>query len=232
MSWFLSLLDISLPTANRFYTWGWYASLAGAAITLIGVLMLMWGTRVRDRDFEGNIAHLHESAAASEERAKELEKGNLTLQREVERERTERLKLEEKLSPRQLSEEQRADFVRKMHSFSGSSLDIVVYPTGTSDIGPLQHALTLALREAGWTVRRFNMLNTEFVLGVGVATRRNADIATKLRANSLIAALNDAGILAARAPDLTDESYPAPVAGGPFEGGIAPIRMYIGTKPL
>jgi hypothetical protein len=103
MNWVFALLDISLPTANRFYTWGWAASLVGAAITLIGVLLLMWGTRVRDHDFEGSIAHLHESAASSEERSKELERGNLTLQGRLERERTERLKLEEKLSPRQVS---------------------------------------------------------------------------------------------------------------------------------
>jgi hypothetical protein len=103
---------------------------------------------------------------------------------------------------------------------------------GTSDIGPLQNVLTLALREAGWTVRTWNMLNTEFVLAVGVAVRPNADSATNLRANSLVAALNDAGILAARAPDLADTSSPMPAVGPTPEGAIAPIRMYIGTKPL
>ena len=232
MDWVFALFDISLPTANKFYTWGWAASLGGAVITLIGVVLLMWGTRVRDHNFEGSIAHLHQSAAASEERSKELERGNLTLQGQVERERTERLWLEERLSPRQLASQQRAAFIHKMRSFSGSSLDIVVYPTGTSDIGPLQNVLTLALRDAGWIVRRWNMLNTEFVLGVGVAVRRNADSDTNLRANSLVAALNDAGILAARAPDLTDNSFPAPAAGPAPEGDIAPIRMYVGTKPL
>jgi len=40
----LSLFDISLKTANKFYSWGWKASLVGATITFIGVGLLMWGT--------------------------------------------------------------------------------------------------------------------------------------------------------------------------------------------
>jgi hypothetical protein len=48
----MSLFQISLDTANRFYAWGWRASIAGAVVTLIGVILLMWGTRVRDRAAE------------------------------------------------------------------------------------------------------------------------------------------------------------------------------------
>ena len=104
----MALFDISLETANRFYSWGWRASIFGAAITAIAVILLMWGTRVRDRDFEENIAQLDTSAASSEERSKELEKGNLTLQSELEREKAARLKLEEKVKPRSISPEQEA----------------------------------------------------------------------------------------------------------------------------
>ncbi len=106
METLFSFLDISLVTANKFYTYGWIASCSGALITLIGVILLMWGTRVRDTHFELNIASLHDRAASSEERSKELEKGNLLLQHEVEREKTERLKLEERVKPRSLSDAQ------------------------------------------------------------------------------------------------------------------------------
>jgi hypothetical protein len=69
MNWFFSLIDISLATANKFYTFGWAASFSGAAITLVGVAFLMWGTRVRDQDFEHNVASLHERAAEANRQA-------------------------------------------------------------------------------------------------------------------------------------------------------------------
>lgn len=63
MEWFLSLIpDISLDTANRFYTFGWAASLSGAAVTFAGVVFLMWGTRVRDIDFEHSMGTLNSEA--------------------------------------------------------------------------------------------------------------------------------------------------------------------------
>jgi uncharacterized protein (DUF486 family) len=45
MEYILGLIpDVSLETANKFYTFGWAASLSGAAITFAGVIFLMWGT--------------------------------------------------------------------------------------------------------------------------------------------------------------------------------------------
>src|SRR4051812_47641078 len=69
MGWMAALLDISLATANRLYTWGWGLSVSGAVVTMIGVGMLWLGTRVRDRDFDENIAALHENAAKFEKEA-------------------------------------------------------------------------------------------------------------------------------------------------------------------
>lgn len=75
----MAFFDISLDTANELYSWGWRVSLGGAVVTAIGVSLLMWGTRVRDSDFEENIAKLHERAATSEERGHVLEKENLEM---------------------------------------------------------------------------------------------------------------------------------------------------------
>jgi hypothetical protein len=66
MGWLAAVFDISLATANRFYSLGWGLSVTGAMITLIGVGLLFWGTRVRDRDFEHSIAVLHDRAANAE----------------------------------------------------------------------------------------------------------------------------------------------------------------------
>jgi hypothetical protein len=91
MGWSAGFFDISLGRANQFYAWGWRASVIGAVITMCGVGLLWLGTRVRDRDFDENIAALHDRASTSDERSKLLEQSNLTLQKEVESERIERL---------------------------------------------------------------------------------------------------------------------------------------------
>src|ERR1035438_5593802 len=83
MAWLISLLDISLATANRFYAWGWGLSASGAAITVLGIGLLWWGTRVRDHDFEENIAGLHTKAGVFEKDAAEARKQTAELQKEA-----------------------------------------------------------------------------------------------------------------------------------------------------
>jgi len=78
----MPLLDVSLETANKLYAWGWKGSIAGAAITLVAVFILMLGTRVRDRENESQISRANLEAARANERAAtlELEAASLKLQ--------------------------------------------------------------------------------------------------------------------------------------------------------
>jgi hypothetical protein len=149
MGWFFSLLDISLDTANKFYTFGWASSLSGAAITFIGVVFLMWGTRERDRDFEDSIGHLHKSAATSEERSRELEKGNLTLQRDLEHERVERIKMEQRFGARHFTPEQRDAIIL---AFKGKPMLVQVRCIAEGEAMLAANNFAVVLREAGLTV--------------------------------------------------------------------------------
>lgn len=162
-------------------------------------------------------------AAQANERAAEANKI-------AEGEKLARLKLEANLAWRTLGANRTA-FVEVMKKFSGSALDVVVYPTGTSDIGPLQNEIVLALRDAGWTVRRWNMMGTEYMVGIGVAVAPNESDETRRIALSLVMALRNADIVAGITDDLPDSSFPMPAVGPPPEGKIAPLRMLVGTKP-
>ena len=51
----MPFFDVSLDTANKFYEWGWRASIAGAVITAFGVIFPLYGTRVRDRDTKSQL---------------------------------------------------------------------------------------------------------------------------------------------------------------------------------
>jgi len=57
----------------------------------------MWGTRVRDQDFESGIANLNSAAAQSNERAAELEKQTAELKREAEAAKAEAAKANERI---------------------------------------------------------------------------------------------------------------------------------------
>lgn len=150
----LSFLDISLDTANRFYTWGWKASLVGATVTLIGVGLLMWGTRVRDHDFEAKMAQLNinaanaisESANASE-RAANVEKQNIELQTILERERSARLKLEAQIAPRSLSSPQRDALVKYLIE-AAKPLNVNVILIGDREAELYGNQIASALQEA------------------------------------------------------------------------------------
>jgi hypothetical protein len=102
----MPLFDISLDTANKLYAWGWRGSLLGAVVTLVAVSLLMWGTRVRDRDSETQLANLNHEAADSRERAATLESRAAELEKEAAEARLEQEKLKAQLAWRRLSDDQ------------------------------------------------------------------------------------------------------------------------------
>jgi hypothetical protein len=148
----MGFFDVSIDTAKQFYAWGWRASVAGALVTTFGVGFLFWGTRVRDRDFESQIATLHDRAATSEERSKELEKGNLTLRRDIEREQTERLKIEERLKPRTINPNQEETIIALLsHAPKGKLYVVGAFLDGT-DAKPFAKRISEVLEKSGFTV--------------------------------------------------------------------------------
>jgi hypothetical protein len=153
------------------------------------------------------------------------------LEVDLEKERVARLQLEKKLAPRLLSQDDALTLANMLAPFKGAAIDMVVFPTGTSDIGPFEDQLYRAFNAAGWTVRHWTMLGSEFVVGVGVALAPDATPDDAARANAVVAALESVGVEAALAPKLQDKSFPTPATGSPPQGVIAPLRLYVGTKP-
>jgi hypothetical protein len=156
MGWIADFFDISLVRANQFYTWGWRASVVGAVITMCGVGLLWLGTRVRDRDFDENIARLHDRAATSEERAGALEKetarltsGNLELATNLERERAARARIEAGLAPRHVSAEQKAALI---NALKGVKLDVIMSRYDAPETTAYANEIAAALVEAGQSI--------------------------------------------------------------------------------
>jgi hypothetical protein len=107
----MGMLDISLERATELYVWGWRLSIIGAVITALGVALLMWGTRVRDHDFEFRMtqankdaAQANRDAATANERAAGLEKDAARLRLQLDQEIHKR-------APRILRDDQKAALV-------------------------------------------------------------------------------------------------------------------------
>jgi hypothetical protein len=146
----MSFFDLSLDLATRVHSWGWRLSVTGSIMTFLGVLLLMWGTRVRDQDFEEQVAVIHSRAAISEERAAGLEKEAAQLRLDLQRERT--FRKEEFSLPaagRQITPEQRRCLSERLRDFKAP---VTLRFEPDQGAGEYAAALRDALTKAGVSV--------------------------------------------------------------------------------
>lgn len=142
------LFDISLDRANDLYTWGWRLSAFGAVITMIGIASLWVGTRVRDHNFEAQMASLNSASSQALERAGALEKDAATIR---ERAATAELKLEQlrkDLGPRQL---QRDLFIKEIAGQPNAPVEIM-YLQDDPECFDLAQQIWRALEDGKWPV--------------------------------------------------------------------------------
>jgi hypothetical protein len=145
MDWVLGLIpDISLERANQFYTWGWTFSLLGALITFAAVLFLMWGTRVRDHDFENQMGNLNSEAGNARERAGILEKRAAELEGET-------LQLKSRLAWRRISKEQHDRIVAELSNIKAEIA--VTYPMGDAEAAVAASDIIKSLKDSGISIK-------------------------------------------------------------------------------
>jgi hypothetical protein len=227
----MALFDISVETANTFQAWGWRLALGGVVITVLGVGILLWGTRVRDRDFEEHIARLYESAASAEQRSKALETENVALQKSVEQERSERTRLESRLAPRALGTAKTRDLGARLQPvLQGKAVDLIVYESLGSDVAPLSREIANALALANANVKIFTPIGAATAVhGVVVTTAADAppDLIAAVEPTSN--ALRQAGLEAGRGETFPAGDQPPGVYNGPG-GQTSKLRILIGAR--
>lgn len=172
MGYFSQLFDVSLATANRLYIGGWYLAFIASIITACGLGMQWIGTRVRDRDFDENIAKLHENAALSEERSKLLEKGNLELATILERERAARARIEAGLASRHVRPEQRATLIEMLR---GLTLTVVLSRHNDLETTEYAREVASALNDAGINIQEGSLIVSDPSSLAGLLVEEAAD---------------------------------------------------------
>jgi len=152
------LIDVPLESPY-FYTFWLFASLTGAAIlTVIGVVFLVWGTRVRVPDFESQMAALNLEAATVRERASNLELRTAALEKEAQELKATNLALQAKIQPRRLSGENSAKLASALAALQPMPLAVVsrLFDPESADFADDLAAAFInakweALRQKDWT---------------------------------------------------------------------------------
>lgn len=137
----------------------------------------------------------------------------------AEQERLARVRIEEKLAPRSLSQSQALALRDKLKPFAGTSIAVDKL-LDSADVGPLTDQVLAALTAAGWRITAVNdrLASGITASGIEIAASSESNDQICSAASMLIEGLNSHGVFAK--------------AGAPFPIPIPNIiRMVIGTKP-
>jgi hypothetical protein len=127
--------------------------------------------------------HAHADVANAQAHCEQLRNQNLELQLAVEKERSARLQLEERLGSRHISAAQRQAIQLALASYSGQKVSIVTHP-GDPEIGAFASEIKATLEAAGMAVTLtpaliFGEVHAGIVLDVGVHRREFATALAK-----------------------------------------------------
>ena len=148
------MFDWSLQAANEILGISNIALILGAALVLAGTVGAIRAGAVRDRYADERIssnetrtALANENAAKANERAADLTKQSAVLQVDLERERTERLRLDAEIAPRRLTRAQHDAIATALSEFAGRTV-IVTSHSHDAESAILAKQVVEALRGA------------------------------------------------------------------------------------
>jgi hypothetical protein len=158
----------------------------------------------------------------------------------AEAERLERLKSELQTGPQDLAGQSRNELVALFRSFGVQSVDVFAYAEGSRpDMHSFAQTMIAVFTEAGWRARYWTTIGgAGVVTGVVVATRQGSDEYIESAANSIVLGLRHWDFAASRwdqhftTNDAKEIPGAAGVSGPTWDANdVAPIRVFVGTKP-
>lgn len=165
----MSIFNLSLPVANTLFNVSNVGAIVGALLVFVSAAGLFWTGGIRERYADERTerneaetetakataataneraATANQNAALANERTEELRQSNLQLQTELEKERTERLRLEASITPRILSERQRALLIAALQA-APQPITVEVSLVGDEEARNYGHSIVDALGSAG-----------------------------------------------------------------------------------
>lgn len=156
----MNLFNISQPLADDLFGWSNVFLIVGAFLVFFGTIGVVWTGGIRERYADERIskneaetasaksaaAVANESAASANERTEQLRQTNLEVQRQLERERAERLHLEASIAPRRVSDKQRLSLISALRVASPLQIHFIRLEDQEAFI--YASAIVLALQDA------------------------------------------------------------------------------------
>ena len=150
------MFDISLSVANFVFGLANTILIIGAILVAVGTIAAIWAGGIRERFADERIsaneaktATAVADAARANESAEKLRESNLTLQAAADHERAARLKLEQKIAPRRLSDQQKEMLIAALKPFHGQRVDVVCI-LGDTEGKQFAQDFDTVFRQAGW----------------------------------------------------------------------------------
>jgi hypothetical protein len=199
------------------------AQIASArAVSQSGAAVIQSSKALKEADsFEADISVAKKQAAEAESHLAEA----VSMARAEE---AELLKLEARLADRTITPEQEARLISRLSPIHGITVDVVTWGD-TSEIHGISIRLLNLLSRAGWSVIPAQPIGeSASVKGILIGLRPGSDANTDRAATALLSAVREAGLVADPWPF---EQLRLPLQRSGFSVGMAPIRMFIGSKP-
>lgn len=147
----------------------------------------------------------------------------------AEGERLARVKIEEKLAPRSITQKQIDGLSKRLKPYSGIAIDIL--QIGESpEITNFRSLIENPLRAAGLNIFSSTAVGSGSFTGLSVGVLIDANDSDKAAASALLSALNAEGVAASDAGVSKREDWPG-FTMAPPGANKALIRMYVGSKP-
>lgn len=213
--------DASINAANLVYGISWIGLIVGAILTAVSTLGAFWASGIRDKHSDQQIAQAHAIGEQAKAQAADANARAAEANQKAEEEKLARVKIEQRLAPRALSDDQAAAIAKKLIQYSGQQYRVTTFwdlPEPLSIANRIHHALQLA----HWEYLKPEQ-GGSFLLGglagVHVYVHPQAKRETKDAADALISALNS-----------EDMSAQLKVQNAPNNPNDI-IAINVGTKP-
>ncbi len=172
---------LSYETAASVYNWANVFLIGALLVGFVATALVVKMGNIKEAYLKRDIATANAESARAHERAAQAEERTAEANKKAEEERLARVKIEEKLAPRRLTQEQQSSISEHMSSWAklpGTKIrqSVAVFPSSPSfESAVLADQIAAVLERAGWDMNRnavtFGMSFS--VAGVGILTSSN-----------------------------------------------------------
>jgi len=229
--------------ASKLADWANFGLIASLIAGVISTVLLVWMGNVKEGYLKAQLGTTSERAAHAEERAANVEAGNIQLRTDLSKQQEraakaekELLELKERIKARHLTPEQQKTLAAKLRAFAGQKINVVAYG-GDDEISGIAKEIIAALgppNGAQWNITHISGgAPTGNIGGILIEVEPNASGSVQEAATALAVALR-AEHLAVTGPEVgsgAHNSIGATITGTLRIGDSSIITMTIAKKP-